>query len=110
MLFSNMKRSFLTDTGENVQKWTRVFSTRRRASYSPLGGVGKKRKEKSVSTFGHFRLWTSFESISVNSPAPEPSTGSPARSAGSGENGDDEVRSIQKVDKGFFGAKNGNFS
>ena len=49
----------LTDTGENVQKWTRVFSTRRwvvqYGSYSSLGRVGK-REENSASTFGRFRL------------------------------------------------------
>ena len=41
----------LTDTGENVQKWTGEFSS--------LGRVGK-REENSVSTFGRFRLWTIF--------------------------------------------------
>ena len=30
--------------------------------YSSLGRVGKKREENSASTFGRFRLWTSFES------------------------------------------------
>ena len=54
----------LTDTGENVQKWTRVFRLGAE-SYSSLGRVGKK-KENSVSTFGLFRLWTSFESSPVS--------------------------------------------
>ena len=48
----------LSDTGENVQKWTRVFSTAE--SYSSFGRIGK-REEYSVSTFGRFRLWTSLE-------------------------------------------------
>ena len=47
-----LTKSILT---ENVQKWTRVFSTR----------TGRKKKENSVSTFGGFRLWTSFEFSSV---------------------------------------------
>ena len=57
----------LTDTGENVQKWTRVFSTRRRVILVARTRR-KKREENSVSTFGRFRLWTSFESqhVSVN--------------------------------------------
>ena len=33
--------------------------------YSSLGRVGKK-EENSVSTFGRFRLWTSFESSPVS--------------------------------------------
>ena len=54
----------LTDTDKNVQKWTRVFSTRRWV----ILVARKKREEKSVSTFGRFRLWTSLESspVSVN--------------------------------------------
>ena len=40
-----MGLSSLNNKGENVQKWTR-----------------EKREENSVSTFGRFRLWTSFES------------------------------------------------
>ena len=35
-------------------------------SYSSLGRVGKKGEENSVSTFGRFRLWTSFESSPVS--------------------------------------------
>ena len=35
-------------------------------SYSSLGRVGKKREEKSVSTFGRFGLWTSSESSPVS--------------------------------------------
>ena len=35
-------------------------------SYSSLGRVAKKREENSVSTFGRFRLWTSFESSPVS--------------------------------------------
>ena len=55
----------LTDTGENVQKWTRLFSTRR------LGILvartrREKREENSLSTFGRFRLWTSFDSSPVS--------------------------------------------
>ena len=57
----------LTDTGENVQKWTRVFSTRRRVILVARTRR-KKREENGVSTFERFRLWTSFESspVSVN--------------------------------------------
>ena len=53
----------LTDTGENVQKWTGVFSTLTRRSEA-----SEKREENNVSFFGHFRMWTSFEStpVSVN--------------------------------------------
>ena len=39
---TTVKWQILTDTGENVQKWTRVFATRRWLSYSSLGRVGKK--------------------------------------------------------------------
>ena len=56
---------FLTDTGENVQKWTRVFFIRRwviLVARTPW----KKREENNVSTFGRFRLWTSFESSPVS--------------------------------------------
>ena len=54
----------LTDTGENVQKWTRVFSTRRWV----ILVTRTRRKENSGSTFGQIRLRTSFESspVSVN--------------------------------------------
>ena len=56
-----MNRTF-TDTGENNQKWTRVFSTRRSDASE------KNRRKILASTFGRFRLWTSFESspVSVN--------------------------------------------
>ena len=59
-------REFLTDTGEFVQKWTRVFSTRRWVIL--VARTRRKKEENSVSTFGRFRLWTSFESspVSVN--------------------------------------------
>ena len=53
------KKSLLTDTGENVQKWTRIFSTRR-------SDASEKREENSASTFGQIRLWTSFESSPVS--------------------------------------------
>ena len=59
------KQKLLIDTGENVQKWTRVFSTRRWVILVARTGR-KKREENSVSTFGRFRLWTSFESSSVS--------------------------------------------
>ena len=49
----------LTDKGKNVEKWTRVFSTRRL-------DASEKREEKSVSTFGRFCLLTSFESSPVS--------------------------------------------
>ena len=52
-------KSALTDTGENVQKWTRVFSTRRWLS-------SEKREENRASTFGQIRLWTSFESSPIS--------------------------------------------
>ena len=56
----------LIDTGENVQKWTRVFSTRR---WVILVARTRRKKEKQIAwwqiaafTFERFRLWTSFES------------------------------------------------
>ena len=55
----------LTDTGENVQKWTRVFSTRCWVILVARTRR-KKREENSVSTFGRFRLWTFFESSPVS--------------------------------------------
>ena len=55
----------ITDTGENVQKWTRVFSTRRWVLLVART-CRKKGGENSVSTFGRFRLWTSFESSPVS--------------------------------------------
>ena len=57
---------YLTDTGENFQKWTQVFSTRRWVIL-----VGKKRLENSLSTFDRFCLWSKFESslVSVNNNA-----------------------------------------
>ena len=58
-------RKNLTDTGKNVQKWTRVFSTPRLVILVARTRR-KKREEKSVSTFGRFRLWTSFESSPVS--------------------------------------------
>ena len=57
--------SILTDTGETVQKWTRVFSTRRWVILVARTRR-KKREENSVSTVGRFRLWTSFESSPVS--------------------------------------------
>ena len=60
-----MKKVVLTDTGENVQKWTRVFSTRRWVILVARTRR-KKREENSVSTFGRFRLCTSFESSPVS--------------------------------------------
>ena len=63
--------SALIDTGENVQKWTRVFSTRRWVKL--VARTRREKKEKTIvaSTFWRFRLWTSFESslVSVNSGA-----------------------------------------
>ena len=56
---------YSTDTGENVQKWTRVFSTRRWVILVARTRR-KKRVENSVSTFGRFHLWTSFESSPVS--------------------------------------------
>ena len=58
-------RVILTDTGGNVQKWTQVFSTRRWVILVARTRR-KKREENSVSTFGRFRLWTSFESSRVS--------------------------------------------
>ena len=55
----------ITDTDENVQKWTRVFSTRRLVLLVART-CRKKGGENSVSTFGRFRLWTSFESSPVS--------------------------------------------
>ena len=46
----------LTNTGENVQKWTRVFSTRRWAILVARTRR-KNRERKSVSIFGRFRLY-----------------------------------------------------
>ena len=54
-----------TDTGENVKKWTRVFSTRRWVILVARTRR-KKRRKILVSTFGRFRLWTSFESSPVS--------------------------------------------
>ena len=58
-------RLSLTDTGENVQKWTRVFSTRR---WVILVARTRRenREENSASTFGRFRRWTSLESSPVS--------------------------------------------
>ena len=66
-MFTNSDLKILTDTGENVQKWTRLISTRR-GVILVARKRRKKREENSVSTFGHFRLWESFESslVSVN--------------------------------------------
>ena len=64
--------SSLTDTGENVQKWTRVFSTRRWVNL--VARMRRKKRRKILdSTFGRFCLWTSFESssVSVNLRIPE---------------------------------------
>ena len=58
----NVEILTLIDTGESVQKWTRVFSTRRWVVLSAL----RRRKKNSVSTFRRFRLWTSFESSPVS--------------------------------------------
>ena len=55
----------LIDTGENVQKWTRVFSTRHWVILVARMRR-KKEEENSVSTFGRFRLWTSFEASPVS--------------------------------------------
>ena len=55
----------VTKTGENVQKWTRIFSSRRWVILVARTRR-KKREENTVSTFGHFRLWTSFESSPVS--------------------------------------------
>ena len=50
----NWKLGSLTDTRENVQKWTRVFSTGRWVILVARTRR-KKREENSVSTFGRFR-------------------------------------------------------
>ena len=55
----------LNDTGENVQSGRKYFRLGAE-SYSSLGRVEKKRKENSLSTFGRFRLRTSFESSPVS--------------------------------------------
>ena len=60
-----IKLMHLTDTGENVQEWTRVFSTRCWVILVARTHRNKK-EENSVSTFGRFRLWTSFESSPVS--------------------------------------------
>ena len=52
----------LIDTGENVQKWT-IFDSA--LSHTRRSDVSEKREENSVSTFGLFRLWTSFKSSPV---------------------------------------------
>ena len=46
----------LTDTGENVQKWTRVFSTRRWVRL--VARTRRKKRKILATTFGRFRLWT----------------------------------------------------
>ena len=55
----------LTYTGENVQKGTRISSTRCWVILVARTRRKKKGEENSVSTFGRFRLWTSFESSPV---------------------------------------------
>ena len=55
----------LTDTGENVQKRTRVFFDSA-LSHTRRSDASEKREENSVSSFGRFRLWTSFESSPVS--------------------------------------------
>ena len=60
-----LKIIILTDTGENVQKWTRVFSTRRWVILVARTRR-KKGEDNGLSNFGRFRLWTSFESASVS--------------------------------------------
>ena len=62
---SYTSKIILTDTGENVQKWTRVFSTRR---WVILVARTRRKKRRKIlaSTIGRFRLWTSFESSPVS--------------------------------------------
>ena len=55
----------LTDTGEKVQKWARVFSTRRWVILVARTRR-KNREENSMSTFRRFRLWTIFDSSPVS--------------------------------------------
>ena len=64
--FFNIK-THLTDTGDYVQKWTRIFSTRRWDIFVART-LRKKEKKIFASNFGQIRLWTSFESspVSVN--------------------------------------------
>ena len=54
----------LTDTGENVQKCASIFDSA--LSHTPRSDASKETEENSVSTFGRFRLWTSFESSPVS--------------------------------------------
>ena len=57
--------TILTDTCENVQKWTQVFSTRRWVILV-VRTRRKKREKNSASTFYQIRLWASFESWPVS--------------------------------------------
>ena len=62
-----VKIRVLSNTGESVQKWTRIFSTRRWVIF--VARTRRKKKKKILpSTFGQIHLWTSFESspVSVN--------------------------------------------
>ena len=52
------KKSVLTDTGENVQKWTRVFSTRRWV-------VARMRRKKKKNTRVHFWTFSTVEKFRV---------------------------------------------
>ena len=61
-----LPESALTDTGENVQKWTRVFFDSALSHTRRSDASEKKRRKILASTFGRFRLWTSFESSPVS--------------------------------------------
>ena len=64
---SHLNFRTFTDTSENVQKWTRVSSTRR---WVILVARTRRKKRRKIlaSTLVQIRLWTSFESspVSVN--------------------------------------------
>ena len=66
IIFQNYQSDHcLTDTGEKVHKWMRVFLTRRWVILVARTRR-KKEEENSVSTFGRFCLWKSFESSPVS--------------------------------------------
>ena len=69
MKFPNEKSWYLLklliDTGEYVQKWTRVFSTQH---WVIIVARMRRKKGKKIlaSTFGRFRLWTGLDSSPVS--------------------------------------------
>ena len=59
----------LSDTGESPKADASIIDSA--LSHTRRSDASEKREENSVSTFGHFRLWTSFESTRESSPVLE---------------------------------------